>query len=127
MPEAVLSIIGSFVCTMVLGVIYLKNRHRERLALIQYNKDYTIFSPPKHRGNSSLKIGLLLLSIGAGLLIGGTIDRIFNTEPAAAFSFIFMFGGYALIFYHRLISKQEIQNISKNTSKPGLNDDDALV
>jgi F0F1-type ATP synthase assembly protein I len=127
MPEAVLSVIGTFLCTMILGITYLKNRHRERLALIQYNKDYTVFGPQKSNANSSLKFGLILLSIGAGLFIGGIFDKTFDTDPLFTFAFIFIFGGLSLVFYHRSISRQESQQNIKSPKSSSSFDDDHLV
>ena len=69
---------------MVLGIIFLKNRHRERLALIQYGKDSSVFHG-KERKNNALKMGLLFMSIGAGLLVG-IFDNLFHTEPACTFA-----------------------------------------
>jgi hypothetical protein len=57
-----------------------------------------------------MKIGLLLFSIGAGLLLGGTLDNIFDTEPLCAFSFILLFGGFSLMFYHQKFIQENKQN-----------------
>ena len=43
MADQILAVIGFFTTVMVLGIIFLKNRHRERLALIQYGKDSSVF------------------------------------------------------------------------------------
>lgn len=100
MADEVLAVIGFFTTVMVLGTIFLRNRHRERLALIQYGKDSSVFSG-KERKNSALKWGLLFMSVGAGLLIGVFLDNIFDTHPACTFACIFIFGGFSLVYYHQ--------------------------
>ena len=103
MADEIIAIIGFFTSLMVLGIIFLKNRHRERLALIQYGKDSSVFHG-KDKKNSTLKIGLLFMSIGAGLLVGIFLDGIFNTHPACTFASIFIFGGFSLVYYHQYMS-----------------------
>jgi len=50
--------------------------------------------------DGSLKLGLLLISIGLGLLIGLAFDAIFDTEPAGVFISMLILGGLSLVFYH---------------------------
>ncbi|HRD06295.1 MAG: DUF6249 domain-containing protein [Saprospiraceae bacterium] len=102
MADQILAVIGFFTTVMVLGIIFLKNRHRERLALIQYGKDSSVFHG-KERKNNALKMGLLFMSIGAGLLVGIFFDNLFHTEPACTFACIFIFGGFSLVYYHQYL------------------------
>ncbi|MBK8700111.1 MAG: hypothetical protein IPN29_11505 [Saprospiraceae bacterium] len=122
MASEIIATIGFFTTLMVLGTIYLRNRHRERLALIQYGKDSSIFSG-KDRKNSTLKFGLLFMSVGAGLLIGIFLDSVFNTEPACTFACIFIFGGFSLIFYHQYLNGRSSLNMPKEENG---NDDDLI-
>lgn len=97
-PEVLIPIIifaGGF--AMIFGIVYL--RTRENMAMIEKNMN------PKRYANlpapfRSLKLGLLLLGAGAGLLLAYTIDH--NTvaphhpEPIY-FSLIAIGGGIGLV------------------------------
>ncbi len=113
MAAEVLSVIGFFSTLMIFGIMFLRNRHRERLALIQYGKDSSVFNKGNGK-NTPLKMGLLFLSIGAGLLIGRIIDGIFNSEPVGIFSCVFLLGGFALIYYHQYVNGKVDINLNKH-------------
>lgn len=86
-------------------VYYYKSRHIERMALIENNKDASIFANTvedikRQKTGSSLKVGLLFVGLGLGLILGVIIDTIFNCEPAGTFASMLVFGGLALIVYH---------------------------
>ena len=91
---------------MVFGIVYLFVRKKERLALIQKGADATIFESSKQP--SSLKWGLLLVGIGAGILLGKVL-AVYTTleEEPAFFSMICLFGGIGLIIYHLIAKKFE--------------------
>ncbi len=126
MPQEILAVIGTFLSIMFLGITYLKNRHRERLALIQYGKDYTVFRKPNK--NSSLKMGLLFFSVGSGILIGGALDGMFeNQGPLCVFACIFIFGGLALLYYHQYINGKSMQDFKTPFDKNDGIDDDELL
>jgi hypothetical protein len=125
MPQEILAVIGLFLCILVLGGTYMKNRHRERLALIQYGKDSTVFRKPYK--NSALKFGLLLLSVGMGILVGSMLDGIFNSEPKCTFSCIFMFGGMSLLYYHQYIGSRQHNDYHETKAKTFMEDDDELI
>lgn len=82
---------------MVLGIIYLSYRKKERMTLIQTGRDASIL---KQEGAcySSLKWGLLLFGVGLGLLIAEMLAKFGVMSPEAAyFSMAAIFGGMALI------------------------------
>jgi hypothetical protein len=85
---------------MVYGIVYLLIRWRERVALIEKGADATIFETSKGQP-SSLKLGLLLVGIGTGILFGKVL-AIYTSldELPAFFSMICLFGGIGLIIYH---------------------------
>ena len=91
---------------MVFGIVYLFVRKKERLALIQKGADATIFESSTQP--SSLKWGLLLVGIGAGILLGKVL-AVYTTleEEPAFFSMICLFGGIGLIVYHLIAKKFE--------------------
>jgi len=82
---------------MVLGIVYMSYRKKERMALIQTGRDASIL---KEDGKcySSLKWGLLLFGVGVGLLIAEFMAKYEVMSPEAAyFSMASIFGGMALI------------------------------
>ncbi|HNX44182.1 MAG TPA: hypothetical protein PLJ84_01770 [Bacteroidales bacterium] len=82
---------------MILGIVYLSYRKKERMALIQSGKDASIFGQER-KCYSTLKWGLLLFGIGLGLLIAEALARYDVLSPEVAyFSMAFIFGGLALI------------------------------
>jgi hypothetical protein len=85
------------VFAMVLGIVYLSYRKKERMALIQSGRDSSIFGQDK-QCYSTLKWGLLLFGVGLGLLIAEALSRFDILSPEVAyFSMAFIFGGAALI------------------------------
>jgi len=82
---------------MILGIIYLSYRKKERMALIQSGRDSSIFGQEK-QCYSTLKWGLLLFGVGLGLLIAEAMAKYDILSPEVAyFSMAFIFGGAALI------------------------------
>jgi len=82
---------------MILGIVYLSYRKKERLALIQSGRDASVLKEDG-RCYSSLKWGLLLFGVGLGLLIAEFMAKyeVMSAE-AAYFSMASIFGGVALI------------------------------
>ncbi len=91
---------------MVLGIVYLFIRKRERLALIEKGVDASIFMTKKQT-NATLKWGLFLIGLGVGLLIAEILVKSTSMTPEAAyFSMIFLFGGIALLVSYFLERKK---------------------
>lgn len=85
------------VFAMILGIVYLSYRKKERMALIQSGRDSSIFGQDR-QCYSTLKWGLLLFGVGLGLLIAEALSRYDVLSPEVAyFSMAFIFGGAALI------------------------------
>ena len=85
------------VFAMILGIVYLSYRKKERMALIQSGRDSSIFGQEK-QCYSTLKWGLLLFGVGLGLLIAEAMAKYDILSPEVAyFSMAFIFGGAALI------------------------------
>jgi hypothetical protein len=126
MADEIVGIIFSMVTIMVLGITYLKNRHRERLAMIQYGVNK--LPHQKDRRNMALKLGLLLFSVGAGIFIGGTLDNLFNTAPQCTFSLIFIFSGLSLMYYHsNYITNKNEEPVTYQKRSFVEEDDDILI
>jgi len=93
-PGAIIAI-SSF--GMVLGIVYMSYRNKQRMALIQSGRDASILNQDK-QCFSTLKWGLLLFGVGLGLLLAEMLAKYDIMSPEAAyFSMASIFGGMALI------------------------------
>ena len=86
----------------IFGVLYFyyTTRNRERLALIEKNADPALFKsePVTFFKKVSIKIGMLFVGGGLGVLIGSILSMTTRLpEPAAYLSMIFIFAGAGLI------------------------------
>jgi len=99
---------------MVLGIVYLSYRKKERMALIQTGRDASILKDDG-RCYSSLKWGLLLFGVGLGLLLAEMLAKyqVMSSE-AAYFSMASIFGGMALIIDF-FIEKHRKENEKRDT------------
>ena len=107
-----LAIAGFWAAVISFIVYYYKTRHIQRMALIENNKDASIFQGAieeisKVSKNNSLKYGLLLTGLGMGLIVGVIIDDLFDFEPAGTFASMLIFGGMSLIINHFLENKND--------------------
>ena len=105
----IIGIIGFFVTMIITVILFFRTRHRERLALIKYDKDARVF---KSESRIGLKLGLILLSLGAGLGVGSFIDAVFRSDsPIGVFTCMMLFGGAALIYYHLIFNEKGKQDM----------------
>ena len=86
----------------IFGVLYFyfTTRNRERLALIEKNADPALFKtePTNIFKKFSIKIGMLFIGGGLGVLVGNILNVSTRLEePVAYLSMIFMFAGAGLI------------------------------
>ena len=106
--EAVL--IPLIVFSSIFGMIYvwLSTRNKERLALIEKGADASLVTSKKeYRTNYTLKLGMLAVGIGIGVLVGSLLSSYTALEEEVAFpSMIFLFGGMFLIG-NALIEKKD--------------------
>jgi len=89
----------------IFGVMYFyyTTRNRERLALIEKNADPALFKsePVTFYKKISIKIGMLFVGGGLGVLVGNILSMGTRlSEPAAYISMIFIFAGAGLIAAH---------------------------
>ncbi|MEH0156825.1 DUF6249 domain-containing protein [Limibacter armeniacum] len=94
------------------GIIYMfiSTRHKERMALI--NQGINPLESKKSGGKLlsrlTLKIGLMLAGVGAGITMGSILHKMhLMYEEPAYFSMILLFGGLSLLFYYNKIKKEE--------------------
>jgi hypothetical protein len=79
---------------------YYTTRNRERLALIEKNADASIFKvePVNIFKKFSIKLGMLFMGGGLGVLIGNILTVSTRLEePVAYLSMIFIFAGIGLV------------------------------
>ncbi len=86
----------------IFGVAYFyyTTRNRERLALIEKNADASIFKvePVNIFKKFSIKLGMLCMGVGLGVLVGNILTVTTRLEePVAYLSMVFMFAGAGLV------------------------------
>ena len=106
----IISVLGGSIALITYIYIAFRSRHIERMALIEHDKDASIFRVTseeirKSSRFSGLKWGLLLAGLGFGLIIGNILDEVFTREPVGVFSCMMIFGGLALISFHVFTNK----------------------
>ncbi|GAB5475400.1 MAG: hypothetical protein Mars2KO_34990 [Maribacter sp.] len=90
----------------VFGIIYLylKSRHLERLHMIEKGvSSNSLYSKTKTLA-VTLKIGMLCVGIGVGILMGYLLNSITSVQEGDVFYsiFSFLFGGLALILNYKI-------------------------
>lgn len=93
-------IIPLSVFAMIVAIVYLNVRKRERLALIEKGLNANMFEARRSL-NPALKWGIILVALGLGLIMArisiqyGGFDR-----EEAYFAMLFLFGGAGLLIYY---------------------------
>ena len=96
--------LGSF--AMIVAIVYLVVRKKERMTLIQHGADASSLKMDKE-SNGALKFGLLLIGVSVGILLGNIIsETTYMQEEVAYFSMTLICGGISLLIYY-FISKQQ--------------------
>jgi hypothetical protein len=97
---AVLFFITFFGAIFGIAYFYFTTRNRERLALIEKNADPSIFKvePVNILKKFSIKLGMLFMGGGLGVLVGNILTVTTRLEePVAYLSMIFIFAGAGLV------------------------------
>lgn len=99
MAESIL--IPLIVFSSIFGIffVWVSTRNKERMALIEKGADASLFATKrKNFTNITLKIGMLAVGIGTGILIGSLLSNYTTLDEEVAFpSMIFLFGGIFLV------------------------------
>ena len=103
-------LIPLIVFSSIFGIfyVYLNTRNKERLSLIEKGADASLFATKKNnKYNLTLKIGMLAVGIGIGILIGSLLSSYTTLDEEVAFpSMIFLFGGMFLVA-NAIIDRQD--------------------
>jgi preprotein translocase subunit YajC len=92
---------------MIVAIVYLTIRKKERLSLIQHGADASSLKMDKE-SNGPLKFGLLLIGIALGILLGNVLTEYTEMqEEVAYFSMTFICGGISLLIYYVMDKKQK--------------------
>ncbi len=101
------AVAGSMTSIVIIAYLFFNSRHKTRMALIQHDKEASIFKE-NGRGSSGLKYGLLMVGIGLGILMGMIIESVLQTDsPVPHFSMMLILGGLGLVGYHLILKKKE--------------------
>ena len=99
------------IVVLIVSIIYISitHRHKERIALLESNRDPKFFDAPQSR-LAPLKWGMLLMGAGFGFLTAFLLDNyafssIADTEPIYP-AMVFLFGGTGLVIYYKLFGKK---------------------
>jgi len=108
MAEAIL--IPLIVFSSIFGIFYvwISTRNKERMALIEKGADASLFATKKkYFTNITLKLGMLAVGIGTGILIGSLLSTYTALDEEVAFpSMIFLFGG-AFLMANAFLEKKD--------------------
>lgn len=104
----VIAVLGFWLTLLTFCYMYFTTRHKERMTLIEKGMTIDVFEKKKRSTSrfSALKLGMLLLTGGIGLLVGNILAGIFNTDPELpVFTSLMIFGGLGLMYYYKYTSK----------------------
>ena len=105
----ILSVGGTFASIIIWTYMHYSSRHRERMALIESGQDANIFHKTKRKTHSSsLKIGIVAVMSGIGLVAGHFLQAIGLNEFVAYFAMVLIFGGTGLVLFYFLVQGKQI-------------------
>jgi len=96
------------------GILYtfLSSRHKERMAMIEKGVSPADFKSGSLREYfrpnplSSLKWGMLAMSVGVGILVATWLDRTFYWQDSVYPASMLLFGGLALVLFYVIASRK---------------------
>ncbi len=109
--EPVIVFLGLFLLIFAIVYLALTTRNKERLALIERDKDVSIFM--KTRNNKTppawkiiiLALGMLAVGVGIGILLGALLNQLGLKDEVAYPASIFLTAGSGLLFSFFIIKK----------------------
>ncbi len=110
MQGLIITLIAFCAVLLIVSITYVLTniRHKERMALLEKEKDPGLFDNPQAR-LTPLKWGMLLIGAGLGFLVAFLLDNyvftsVIDTDPIYP-AMIFMFGGTGLVIFYRVFGK----------------------
>lgn len=92
----------------VFGVIYIHNRRKERMSLLDRGLNGDYFDKAKTPQKIlNLKYGLLSIALGSGILIARIFEYYGIMKEEGYFAMIFLLGGICLVVYYFLEKKMQ--------------------
>jgi hypothetical protein len=113
MGAEVIIFIALFSVVFGIAYLYFSTRNQERLALIEKGMDASIFLKGRERAQPFWKVlilnlALLLMGIGAGVMLGGTLAQVAGVEWDIAMpGSIFLLAGTGLLIGFFITRKME--------------------
>jgi ABC-type phosphate transport system permease subunit len=106
--EAAITFIALFATAFGIWYVFITNRNKERMALIEKGADASLFNTGKEGtksavnwGKFTLKIGMLAMGIALGIIVGAFMaNSSVLDEDASYSSMIFFFGGLSLVLFY---------------------------
>lgn len=98
---SIVAIISTFGSITFLVYLYLKTRHKERIALIENAQDATLFR--RYRSSRpTLKWAFLAIAVGIGVFLGKALESVTTMKEGLSYlPAILICGGLALLLYYR--------------------------
>jgi hypothetical protein len=97
----ILLIIFGAVTGIILGLVQLINRNKERMAIISKGADPSLFKEEfRHYSNIPMIAGIFLVGLAIGIIFGNLLyfrTNVFQNEAASYFFSILFFGGVSLL------------------------------
>jgi hypothetical protein len=108
--EAVITFVALFITFFGIVYLFFTTRNKERMALIEKGADASLFNTGKEGqrftiswGKFTLKIGMLFMGIGSGIIAGAILSSTRTMSDGPAYiSMVFLFGGLSLVLYYLL-------------------------
>ena len=110
----IFAIVGFFSAVIIFVYMYYSSRNRERMALIERDKDASIFQGQQNsRKTNPLKYGILGIMLGIGIFLGNILERIgIMDNESSYFSMILIMGGIGLTGFYFLTGGQHEDDIN---------------
>ncbi len=112
--EVSIVFISLFIAIFGICYLYYNTRHKERLALIEKDKDVSVFASKKTYKSSNigkiiiLNLGLISIGVGTGILFGSFLYHVgWMQEEVAISASIFLMSGIALIIGFFITKKMD--------------------
>lgn len=98
MNEEILIPLALFGSIFGIVYIYFMTRNKERMALIEKGVSAELFSKPINTGKWGLKLGIMAIGVGIGIVIANLFVSVGLLDEEVAFpSMIFIFAGVGLV------------------------------